>query len=160
MELTPSTGIFTISFRALALPDGPGVGLIGGGHLAGVIGAVDAIGAVDGVHSQLLHVLGHHLGLLQGAAGQGVLVGGEAHHDGEIWAHRRPAGLIDLVEEAHPVGKAAAVLVGALVAVEGHETGDEIAVAGVNLKAVEARLLGVGGGVAEILDDLLDFGDG
>lgn len=89
-----------------------------------------------------------------------MLVGGEAHGDGEVGADGGADGLVDLTQQPHAVFEAAAVLVGALVLVKGHEAGDEVAVARVDLHAIKAGLLGVGGGDAELAHQLLDFLDG
>lgn len=71
-------------------------------------------------------------------------------------------GADDFEQEAGAVFERATV--GVLAVVDGgtQELSDEIAVGAVEFDAIEARLLGPGGGLAELLDDLGDFvgGDG
>ena len=101
--------------------------------------------------------------------GHGVLVHDDAvevvHHrieadahaaEGQFAAHR----LQHLAEQAGAVGVAAAVVVVTGVAAAGEELVEEVAVGGMDLHAVEARVAGLGGGPGEVGDDAGDFPTG
>ena len=97
--------------------------------------------------------------LLQVAAALAPLLDRVAHADREVLAALVLDRVDDLQREAHAVLEAAAEAVGALVEVRAHELGDQVAVGGVQLDGVEARLLHPPGRLAEHVDELEDLGD-
>ena len=128
-----------------------------------VVGVVAGGGDVDRVHAQLLQPLGDLLAGLQAVAHTRTadpvvhLVGGQAHGQRIVAAAARADALDDLREKAQAIVKAAAVFVGAPVRVRREELLNDVAVPGVQLHTVDARLLAAHGGLDEIADEAVDL---
>ena len=97
--------------------------------------------------------------LLGAAAARAPLVERVADEDREGLAALLLDRVDDREREAHPVLEAAAEAVGPHVQERAHELRQEVAVGGVQLDRVEARLLDPPGGLAEEVDELEDLGD-
>ncbi len=89
-----------------------------------------------------------------------LLVADEADADDEVARHAGPHRLEDAGPEAQAVVERAAVVVGAMVEQRRQELMDEVAVGGMDLDAVEARLGAVNGRGREGIDELVDLVDG
>jgi hypothetical protein len=80
----------------------------------------------------------------------------DAHEQRHRLWQRGPQCFHDLQEQAHPVGQAPAVAVGAQVGQRREERVQQVAVGGVNLEQVEPGRDGAQRGAAEVLDHLPD----
>ncbi|CAN4023099.1 Anaerobic ribonucleoside-triphosphate reductase activating protein, partial [Dysosmobacter welbionis] len=119
----------------------------GGDHL--VICGIHRDGDAEVVHAGLVQVGDDGFGVLNGETASHPLIGGEPVSQNKVWAAFLADILNDLQGKPHPVGQVAAVLVGALVGVHGHELRNHVAVGTVELNAVKSSFLGPQGGVAE-----------
>ena len=149
--------LFLDGFRHIGAP----AAVEGGGFQPIVIRVVGGGGDVDGVHAHSLERFCVLHARLETVAFAGLpdlviaLVHGEADDERIILAALLADALDDLLDEAQPVLEAAAVLVRALVGVGAQELLQEIAVRGVQLNAVHARLLAPDRRVDELADELL-----
>ena len=119
---------------------------------------VDGPGHMDAVHAALLLQVSRHGGsVLDGLAALHLVAGVDAAENRQVAAGLAADVLDDKPGQAHPVFKAAAELVGAVVGALRDEGAHQIAVGTVNLHHVDTGLLGPAGSVAVALDDAVDL---
>lgn len=86
-----------------------------------------------------------------------IIAAVDAHADREIAAARTVDALNDLADNAHPVFEAAAVFIGAHIAVRAEKLVQQITVRTVELHAVGVGLLGIHGAGDEFVDHAVDL---
>ncbi len=130
----------------------------GSGHVVG--GLSQAAGDVDGVDASLFQHGQQDLPILYFDAAFHVFGGVDLCRDGEVRTHFLADTTDDFQGEACAVFHAAAIGVSTMVGIGGQELVQDVAVCHVHFHGVEASFLGAACCLAELLHQLVDFGDG
>ncbi len=112
---------------------------------------------MNGIDAVLLQYHGYCPGFFDRSSPRHQLIPRDPEHYGEITPCLQSDIRQDLQGETQPVHQSPAIFVGPLVGIGGHELGNQISVAAVNLDTVKTRPLRPQGAVAEFLHDLLDL---
>ena len=119
---------------------------------------VDSTGHMEGVYAAFLfQVSGHSSCVLNGLAAFHFIAGVDTTEDGQVAASLPTDVFDDEAGQTHPVFKAAAELIGAVVGTLGDESAHQVTVGAVDFNHVDASLLGTASGVAIALDQAVHF---